>query len=132
MQAYAQRVPEILTAEPFPETGRVVVSEDSQDRLVGDHPRVSHNKGVRAFTWSAFITGRMCPCLQKGLAHPGRVVFDSPLVAYQDPDSSSLESTRIREAGVQDAFSRALADGLCLGQGIILKIEDRLTMSRNA
>ena len=118
------RYKEILTAWPFPQTGHIVFSEDSQDGGVGDQPRVSRGKDVRALPWLAFISGLMRPCRQKGLAHPGLVVFDSHLVAYQEPDRSALESARIREAGVQDAVYRALADGLCLGQVLIRENED--------
>jgi hypothetical protein len=125
MEAFAQQVQEILSAWHFPETGRVVFSEESPDLVVGGQPRVSHGKGVRALSCSAFIAGLMRHCLQRGLAHPGLIVLDSPLVAYKDPDSSAgTESARIRQAGVKDAFYGALADGLCLGQVIVLENED--------
>ena len=125
MEAFAQEVQEILSAWHFPETGRVVFSEESQDLVIEGQPRVSHGKGVRALSCAAFIAGLMRLCLRKGLAHPGLIVLDSPLVAYKDPDSNSgAENERIRQAGVKEAFYRALADGLCIGQIIVLENED--------
>ena len=125
MDAFAQQVPEILRAWNFPETGRVVFSEESHDRVVGGQPRVSHGKGVRALSCSAFVAGLMRHCLQRGLAHPGVIVLDSPLVAYKDPDSAfGAESALIRQAGVKDAFYRSLGMGLCGGQVIVLENED--------
>ncbi|MBK9967233.1 MAG: hypothetical protein IPP07_21070 [Holophagales bacterium] len=124
VDAFALGVQEILREWHFPETGRVVFSEDSQDLVVGGQPRVSHGKGVRALSCSAFIAGVMRHCLQRGLPHPGLIVLDSPLVAYKDPDSSAgADSTLIRQAGVKEAFYRALADGFCLGQVIVLENE---------
>ena len=119
MESFVQQVQEILSSWHFPDIGRVVFSEDSQDLVVGGQPRVSHGKGVRALSCSAFIAGLMRHCIQKGLAHPGLIVLDSPLVAYKDPDSPGTESARIRLAGVKDAFYQALANGLCLGQVIV-------------
>jgi hypothetical protein len=124
METFAKQVEDVLSAWRFPETGRVVFSEDAQDLVIGGQPRASHGKGVRALTCSAFIAGLMRHCVQRGLPHPGLVVLDSPLVAYKDPDKPGTESARLRQAGVKDAFFRALADGLCLGQVIVFENED--------
>jgi hypothetical protein len=122
MEIFAQRVEDILNAWRFPEMGRVVFSEDSQDLIIGGEPRASHGKGVRALTCSAFVAGVMLHCLRKGLAHPGIIAIDSPLVAYKAPDSE--EDRRILQAGVKNAFYRTLADGLCIGQVLVFENED--------
>jgi hypothetical protein len=124
MEAFALQVQEVLAAWQFPETGRVVFSDDSQDLVIGGQDRASHGKGVRALTCAAFISALMRHCVTKQLPHPGLVVLDSPLVVYKDPDKPGSESARMRQAGVKDAFYRAMADGLCLGQVIVLENED--------
>ena len=122
METFTQQVEDILNAWRFPVPGRVVFSEDSQDLVIGGEPRASHGKGVRALTCSAFVAGLMLHCLEKGLAHPGIVALDSPLVAYKAPDSPG--SQRILQAGVKDAFYRTLAEGLCMGQVLVFENED--------
>jgi len=79
---------------------------------------------VRALTCAAFISALMRHCISKDLPHPGIVVLDSPLVVYKDPDKTGSESARIRHAGVKEAFYRAMAEGLCLGQVLVLENED--------
>ena len=124
MEAFALQVQEVLAAWQFPDTGRVVFSDESQDLVIGGQDRASHGKGVRALTCAAFISALMRHCVSKQQPHPGLVVLDSPLVVYRDPDTLGSESAHMRQAGVKDAFYRAMADGLCLGQVIVLENED--------
>jgi hypothetical protein len=124
MNGFAQQVQEVLTAWNFPDAGRVVFSEATQDLVIGGQPRASHGKGVRALTCAAFIAALMKHCLSQGLPHPGMIALDSPLVAYKDPDVPGTESAKLRKAGVKDAFYHALAAGLCIGQVIVFENED--------
>jgi len=124
MEPFAESVQEILAAWHYPGLGRVVFSEDSQDLVIGGEERASHGKGVRALTCAAFIAGILRHCWTRGLPHPGLVLLDSPLVAYQDPDTPGSESERLRQAGVKEAFYRSLTQGFCPGQVIVLENAD--------
>lgn len=124
MDTFAQGVQQVLAAWNYPEAGRVVFSEDAQDLVIGGQDRASHGKGVRALTCAAFITGILRHCARGDLAHPGLVVLDSPLVAYKDPDAPGSDGARFRQAGVKEAFYRALAGDVCPGQLIILENQE--------
>lgn len=124
MEAFAQGVQEVLAAWNYPEGGRVVFSEEAQDLVISGQARASHGKGVRALTCAAFITGILRHCALSGLAHPGLIVLDSPLVAYKDPDAPDTESALFRQAGVKEAFYSALANGLCPGQVVIFENQE--------
>lgn len=124
MDGFAQEVQKVLAAWNFPELGRVVFSEAQDDIVISSQDRASHGKGVRALTCAAFITGVMRHCAQQELPHPGLLVLDSPLTAYKDPDAPGTDGARFRKAGVKEAFYRALAGDLCLGQFIILENEE--------
>jgi hypothetical protein len=123
MDGFAQTVEAILKAWKYPYTGRVVFSESNQDLVIGEHTRSSHGKGVRALTCAAFILGIMRHCSSKGLPHPYISILDSPLVAYQEPDSDG-EANSLKQAGVKDAFYSSLASGIAGGQVIIFENED--------
>lgn len=123
MDEFAQTVEAILKAWKYPYTGRVVFSEANQDLVIGNHTRSSHGKGVRALTCAAFILGIMQHCRSKGLPHPYLSILDSPLVAYQEPDSDG-EAKSLKQAGVKDAFYSSLARGVVGGQVIIFENED--------
>ncbi len=123
MDGFAQTVEAILKAWKYPYTGRVVFSETNQDLVIGEHTRSSHGKGVRALTCAAFILGIMQHCRSKGLPHPYVSILDSPLVAYQEPDSDG-EAKSLKQAGVKDAFYSSLASGVAGGQVIIFENED--------
>lgn len=124
MDVFAQGVQQVLAAWNYPEAGRVIFSEESQDLVIGGQDRASHGKGVRALTCAAFVTGILRHCASSGLPHPGLVVLDSPLVAYKDPDAPGTDSARFRQAGVKEAFYRAIAGGLCPGQLIVLENQE--------
>jgi len=123
MDGFAQTVEAILKAWKYPYTGRVVFSEANQDLVIGEHTRSSHGKGVRALTCAAFILGIMQHCRSKRLPHPYVSILDSPLVAYQEPDSDG-EAKSLKLAGVKDAFYSSLASGVVGGQVIIFENED--------
>lgn len=124
MDAFARTVETVLGAWKYPSPGRVIFSEGDQDLIIGGHSRASHGKGVRALTCAAFILGIMKHCRTKELPHPSLVVLDSPLVAYQEPDSADGEVQKLRQAGVKEAFYSTLASGLTDGQVIVFENED--------
>lgn len=125
MDGFAQEVQELLAAWNYPDLGRVVFSEAQDDIVISGQDRASHGKGVRALTCAAFIAGILRHCAQKRLPHPGVVVLDSPLTAYKDPDPPvGSEGARFRQAGVKEAFYRALAEDACPGQLIILENQE--------
>ena len=124
MDVFARAVEDILKAWRYPNPGRVLFSEDTQDLVIGDHPRSSHGKGVRALTCAAFILGVMEHCRRRAMPHPSVVVLDSPLVAYQEPDTADGETQQLRQAGVKEAFYSTLANGLAKGQVIVFENED--------
>lgn len=126
MEAFVEAVQELLEAWRYPGVGRVVFSEDDQDLVISGQPRISHGKGVRALTCSAFVVGLLRHCRSKQLPHPSVVLLDSPLVAYREPDSNTddAEDQQLRMAGVKEAFYRSLADGDAKGQVIVFENED--------
>lgn len=124
MDAFARAVERVLGAWKYPSPGRVMFSETDQDLIIGGNSRASHGKGVRALTCAAFILGIMKHCRSKELPHPSLVVLDSPLVAYQEPDSADGEGQKLRQAGVKEAFYGTLASGLIDGQVIVFENED--------
>ena len=126
MERFSSSVQELLEAWKFPGIGRGSFSEKDQDLVISGQPRISHGKGVRALTCSAFIVGLLRHCLTEKIPHPAVVLLDSPLVAYREPDSdaSFAEDEQLRMAGVKDAFYRSLAGGDALGQVIVFENED--------
>ena len=75
-------------------------------------------------TCAAFIVGIMQHCRGKNLPHPSVVVLDSPLVAYREPDSTSGDAKKFRQAGVKEAFYRSMASTDMSGQVIVFENED--------
>jgi len=125
MEAFAETVQGLLKSWKYPGVGRVVFSEDDQDLVISGQPRISHGKGVRALTCSAFVVALLRHCRTKQLPHPSIVLLDSPLVAYREPDSTTeSEDQELRMAGVKEAFYQSLAAGDAKGQVIVFENED--------
>lgn len=124
MDAFARTVETILGSWGYPNFGRVIFSESDQDLIIGESSRASHGKGVRALTCAAFIIGIMRHCREKDLPHPSVVVLDSPLVAYREPDTTSGDAQKFRQAGVKEAFYSSMASSSMSGQVIVFENED--------
>lgn len=124
MDAFARTVESLLSSWEYPNLGRVIFSESDQDLIIGESSRASHGKGVRALTCAAFIVGIMQHCRGENLPHPSVVVLDSPLVAYREPDSTSGDAQKFRQAGVKEAFYRSMASTGMSGQVIVFENED--------
>lgn len=126
LDAFAEEAGILLSEWNYPNPGRVVFSESEQDLVVGGQLRTDHGTGVRALTCAAFILGLARHCQRRGLPHPGLVVLDSPLLAYEepDPDKISQEDQALRQAGIKEAFYTNLAAGSVGGQVIIFENRD--------
>lgn len=127
MEEFSKHVEEILSAWHYPEMGHVEFSEREQDLEINGEARASHGKGVRALTCAAFLAGLLRHCLTSSekRPHPGLLILDSPLVAYREKDPDvSAERAKFEAAGVKQAFYKALAEGICPGQVIILENAD--------
>ncbi len=56
---------------------------EKMDLIIDGKTRSSNGKGFRGVAHTAFIIGLMDYCIDKKLPHPGTVIIDSPLTAYQ-------------------------------------------------
>jgi hypothetical protein len=98
LDAFAEKVQNILQAWNFPNPNRVYFDDSSKDLVINGQPRTSRGKGLRAITHAAMTIGLMEFCKEKNLSHPGFVVLDSPLLAYYKPESSedSLQGSDLK------------------------------------
>lgn len=83
---FSEAVRSVLREWSFPAAADIRYSKNENDLIVGDQPRSSHGKGVRAILHAAFTTALAQYCLARDFEHPGFVVLDSPLVTYRQPD----------------------------------------------
>lgn len=98
--AFSQKVSSILKAWNFPGDCHVYFDKQSTDFVIDGKPRGSRGKGLRAITHAAVTIGLLEYCQEHGLAHPGFVVLDSPLLAYFKPegdDDHALKGTDLKE-----------------------------------
>jgi hypothetical protein len=58
----------------------------SYDFVINDKPRGSNGKGIRALTHAAVSAALLKLSLEEDKPHPGFVILDTPLRAYQEPD----------------------------------------------
>jgi hypothetical protein len=96
-----------MKAWDFPDASSVRYDRNEQDIIAGDQLRAAHGKGVRALLHAAFTISLGRYCLNRGIAHPGFVVLDSPLVTYRPPDMSALEDVADEDSiddGIVGAF----------------------------
>lgn len=70
---------------------------EALDFVIDSKLRTSNGKGMRAITHAAATLALMKNSEQEELAHPGLVILDSPLLAYEDPedDEDDLSDTHI-------------------------------------
>jgi hypothetical protein len=88
LDAFAQKVQQLLQTWNFPGSERVHFDETAKDVVIGGQPRISRGKGFRAITHAAVTIGLMEFCRERNLSHPGFAVLDSPLLAYYAPESA--------------------------------------------
>lgn len=128
--AFTKTVESVLDSWQFPYKKPLLFSETNQDFMLDDQPRVSHGKGVRAITCSAFITGLLSHCLSNKLPHPSFVVLDSPLLVYRPPNQmpdntiETAEEHQLKKSGFKERFYHSLAQNTFGGQIIVLENQD--------
>lgn len=104
-EVFSQEVENVLREWRFPDLGRVVFSETTQDLVISGRDRASHGKGVRAITHAAFNLALLNYCVGRTLPHPLFVTIDSPLVVYREPDAGEGQFS----GEVKKAFYESLA-----------------------
>lgn len=63
--------------------------KDTRDFVINGKHRSSNGKGHRAITHAAATLGLLKYSEAKNLAHPGFVLLDSPLLAYEEPEDEN-------------------------------------------
>jgi predicted nuclease with TOPRIM domain len=125
--SFAQAVQEVLTAWHFPGAENVQFDLSIQDLLVAGKERGANGKGIRALLHAAFKVAALTYCRSKGLAHPGIVVLDTPLLTYREPllysryGALEPEEITIRQTGLAEHFYAHLASLRSIGQFVILE-----------
>jgi hypothetical protein len=82
-------------------------NNDTRDFEIDGKHRSSNGKGHRAITHAAATLALLKFTEAKGLPHPGFVVLDSPLLAYEDPEN---EEDDLSGTFVNLRFLRSLAE----------------------
>jgi hypothetical protein len=90
----------------FSENPRVDFDEDKMDIVIDGKARSSNGKGYRGIAHAAFIVGIMDYCYDKQLNHPGVVIIDSPLTAYQKADYTKEDELT---PDIESAFFQSLS-----------------------
>jgi len=121
LDAFAEKVQNILQAWNFPNPNRVYFDVSSKDLVINGQPRTSRGKGLRAITHAAMTIGLIEFCKARDLSHPGFIVLDSPLLAYYKPESS--EDSLLQESDLKVRFYDYLATNHSDSQIIILENE---------
>ncbi|HBM2978459.1 TPA: AAA family ATPase [Klebsiella michiganensis] len=94
------KISAVLKAWHFPGKCDVFFDKNASDFVIDGKPRGSRGKGLRAITHAAVSVGLLEFCQENGLAHPGFLVMDSPLLAYYKPegeDDIALQGTDLKE-----------------------------------
>jgi hypothetical protein len=75
------------------EHAAVHFDKDTRDFVINGKHRSSNGKGHRAITHAAATLGLLKFTEAKSLAHPGFVILDSPLLAYEEPENDEDDLT---------------------------------------
>lgn len=99
LEEFSRSLEDVLRAWNFPEADRVYFDKESRDFIISGKPRGARGKGMRAITHAAVTVALLDFTKAKGLAHPGFVVLDTPLLAYREPegDDDDLSGTDVHE-----------------------------------
>lgn len=100
-------VADLLDAWSFLDKPAVHFDKDTRDFVINGKHRSSNGKGHRAITHAAATLGLMKYTEKKDLSHPGFVVLDSPLLAYEEPED---ENDDLSATDVNLYFLRSLVD----------------------
>lgn len=114
----------ILAAWRVPGADRVKFSaEPAPDVILEDRARADRGKGIRSVLHAGFTTALGEYCLERGLAHPGFVVLDTPVLTYRDADEESQNPSDSKEEYVAPTVAQAFYEYLSTSelQSIVLE-----------
>lgn len=106
-QEFSDYVAQNLKAWEFSPNPSVQFDLTTMDLVIDGKARESNGKGFRGIAHTAFIIGLMNYCYGKSLPHPGTVIIDSPLTAYQKADHTEED---VLSADMESAFFEALSE----------------------
>jgi hypothetical protein len=89
----AQYLKELLENWHFTNSDNVYFDKETGDFVISGKHRISNGKGYRAITHAAATLALMKFCEERDQAHPGFVLLDSPLLAYEEPDNEEDDLT---------------------------------------
>lgn len=89
----AQDVKQLLNEWNFPDAETVYFDKTTGDFVINGKHRSSNGKGYRAITHAAATLALMKFCQENQRAHPGFVLLDSPLLAYEKPEDEQDDLT---------------------------------------
>ncbi len=70
-------------------SNKVIFNKKNFDFVINGKDRNVFGKGVRAILFSIIIVSLFEYCKKKNTPHPGFIVLDSPLVAYEEPEKNN-------------------------------------------
>ncbi|MBL3655332.1 SMC family protein [Fulvivirga sediminis] len=105
-QEFSDYVAQNLKDWDFSPNPSVQFDPTTMDLIIDGKARVSNGKGFRGIAHTAFIIGLMNYCYGKSLPHPGTVIIDSPLTAYQKADYTEEDEL---SSDMESAFFEALS-----------------------
>lgn len=106
-QEFSGYVAQILKDWKFSPNPSVRFDLTTMDLVIDGKERKSNGKGFRGIAHTAFIIGLMNYCYGKSLPHPGIVIIDSPLTAYQKADYTEEDELN---SDIESAFFEALSE----------------------
>ncbi|MGJ8687786.1 MAG: hypothetical protein ACSHWQ_09925, partial [Spongiibacteraceae bacterium] len=102
----SKRVAGFLDAWGLAKEPTVHFDKETRDFVINGKHRSSNGKGHRAITHAAATLGLLKFTEDKRLPHPGFVVLDSPLLAYEKPEDDADD---LSETDVNLRFLQSLA-----------------------
>jgi hypothetical protein len=112
-----------------PGNWHVSFDEGTYDLRIDGKNRRDNGKGVRAITHAAFKVALLMFCRERGLAHPGFLVLDTPMLTYRDPLRSkegalAADEQAIRNTSLKEFFFEHLSKIAGLGQFVVVENVD--------
>ncbi|MEX0772229.1 MAG: hypothetical protein WD038_03625 [Balneolales bacterium] len=106
-QDFSDYVAQNLKEWEFSPNPSVQFDLTTMDLVIDGKARESNGKGFRGIAHAAFIIGLMNYCYGKSIPHPGTVIIDSPLTAYQKADYTEEDEL---SSDMESAFFEALSE----------------------
>ena len=127
--ALGETVAQVLEQWRFPQAAFAQFDRESNDVTIGGKARAANGKGVRAVLHAAFNVALLIFCEDRGLAHPGFLVLDTPLLTYREPLTSrhgelSEDETALKNTPLAVHFYEHLASLNQLAQIIVVENSD--------